>query len=258
MVFKGKLSHAYIISSASETARLDSARDLAAAMLCVKDESSQRPCGVCAHCRKALSGIHPDIITVKREKDDKGKLRREIVVDQIRNVGADALVLPNEAEKKVYIIKDADALNTAAQNAFLKLLEEPPEHDCFILCVENAGTLLDTVRSRCVELNIHAPVAEPDEQYLTLAGEYIKLAISGDWAKTLKFCSSNESMDKDAAVLFASAAEKLIGDALCDRGSFKGADRARLMELLECINTAQRYLSLNVNVKHVFGMLAVV
>ena len=258
MVFEGKLSHAYIISSASETARNDAARDLAAAMLCVRGDGEKRPCGECRHCRKVMGGIHPDVFTVERQKDDRGKLRREILVDQVRYMVADAPVLPNEAAKKVYIVKDADTMNAAAQNAFLKLLEEPPDHACFILCAANVGAFLDTVRSRCTELSIHAPVPEPDGRDMALAREYLRLAVSGDRAGTLKFCAANEGMDKDEAMMFALAAERILGDALCSRETIGGASRAKLMEMMENIGTVQRYLTSNVSVKHVFGMLAAV
>ena len=78
-----------------------------------------KPCGVCRDCRKVAAGIHPDLITVRRLEDDKGRPRREIVVDQIRAVNQAAWILPNEAQRKVYLIAEADKMNPAAQNAAL-------------------------------------------------------------------------------------------------------------------------------------------
>ena len=92
----------------------------------------KKPCLRCAHCLKSARGIHPDIIVVDRLED-----RQSIVVDQIRAVREDAVVLPNDAEKKVYIIRQAGLMTAQAQNAFLKLLEEPPACSSFILAVDN-------------------------------------------------------------------------------------------------------------------------
>ena len=152
-----RVSHAYIVASASEEARRGTALRLAAAMLC--ESSGDRPCGDCRHCRKVFSGIHPDVVSVAPALDDKGRKRREILVEQVRFISADAQVMPNEARVKVYAIHDAERMNAAAQNALLKLLEEPPASAAFILCASNPALLLPTVRSRCVLLRQNADEA---------------------------------------------------------------------------------------------------
>ena len=142
-----RLSHAYILSSPDRAACLNLAGQIAAAAVC--ERGTDAPCGRCRGCRKARSGVHPDIIHVRREEG-----RQFLSVDQIRAMTADAYVLPNEAARKVYILDEADKMKTPeAQNAALKTLEEPPAGVIFLLCAENAGALLPTVRSRCVELS---------------------------------------------------------------------------------------------------------
>ena len=71
-----------------------------------------------------------------------------IKVDQIRSVAATAYILPSEAEKKVYVLRQAELMNLNAQNAFLKLLEEPPRSAAFILAAPSPDSQLTTVRSR--------------------------------------------------------------------------------------------------------------
>ena len=140
-----KMMHSYIISGDGDAAR-SRAREMAAAALC--ESSGAKPCRACRHCRKvfqgAFPGIHPDVALVERAADKSGKLRREITVDQIRALAVDAAVLPNEADGKVYIFPEADTMNIAAQNAFLKLLEEPPRGVMFLLCAESREKLLET------------------------------------------------------------------------------------------------------------------
>ena len=168
-----KLSHAYIVSSASENARMGKAFYLAEKMLCQSE--GERPCGVCRDCRKVKARVHPDLAVVERITDDKGKQKKEILVDQVRAMGADAYILPNEAAEKVYIIKDADTMNEQAQNAALKILEEPPKGVHFILCVSNPERLLVTVRSRCVLVSCAGEEDAEDENAAAMADEFVAL-----------------------------------------------------------------------------------
>ena len=145
-----RLSQSYIIAAPSADDCDAQAARLAARAVCSGVEP--KPCGKCRDCRKAAAGIHPDIIDVRRMTDDKGRPKREIMVDQVRAMAADASILPNEAERKVYVIHEAELMNESAQNAALKLLEEPPAWVVFILCTVNSERLLPTVRSRCLEI----------------------------------------------------------------------------------------------------------
>ena len=99
-----RLSHAYIIAARPD-AGFARATLLAQEMLCCGTGS--RPCGICRDCRKVRQGVHPDVLVLARQTDDKGKPKREIYVDQIRELAAAAPVLPNEAERKVFLIRDA-------------------------------------------------------------------------------------------------------------------------------------------------------
>jgi len=118
----------------------------------------QRPCGHCPQCRKAQGGIHPDIAWIAGAGEGK-----PINVDQVRALRSDAYIRPNEGERKVYILEGADRMNASAQNAMLKLLEEGPAYAAFLLLSENAGGILETVRSRCEELDlVPVPPAEAE------------------------------------------------------------------------------------------------
>ena len=158
---KRGLSHAYIAASLSEDTRTRTERVLSAAAVC--SASDNRPCGVCRDCRKAADGVHPDIIHVRRETDDKGKLRKEIRVDQVRDIIGQAQIMANEANGKAFVIHEAELMNENAQNALLKLLEEPPGSVVFILSTATPTMLLETVRSRCIEIseNVDAHALDP-------------------------------------------------------------------------------------------------
>ncbi len=121
------------------------ARLIAAGLLC----GEQLPCGGCDSCRKVFFTGHPDISLVLPEKD-----KAQIRVEQIRTVRSDAFVRPVEGNGKVFII--GGSMNDAAQNAFLKVLEEPPAGVYFILICEHRNDLMDTVLSRGVVFSLGA------------------------------------------------------------------------------------------------------
>lgn len=248
-----KLSHAYIVSAESREDGLNTARRIAAAAVC--SDSEIRPCGLCRNCRKASQGIHPDISLVERLVDDKGRQKKEIVVDQIRQLSVDACILPNEAEGKAYIICDADTMNPSAQNAALKLLEEPPRGVVFILCAANTRLLLQTVRSRCVEINC-AGSDTADEQMMKLAEEYLQQVATGKPYELCRWCGKNEGMDNRKLVEFLNCAKTQVADALCRRISLPISNE-KLLKLDSLLSRCLGYTKVNVGVKHIFGLLAV-
>ncbi len=153
------LGHAYIISGAKGSGKHTLAGLMAAAMVC-HQKGENRPCGTCAPCRKAASGIHPDIVIIA------GAEGKPISVDQVRTLRSDAHIRPNEAERKVYLLERADRMNQSAQNAMLKLLEEGPSYAAFLLLAENGGALLTTIRSRCESVNLIPLTPAESEEWL--------------------------------------------------------------------------------------------
>jgi len=152
---RGRLSHAYLLSGPRGSGRHTLARLLAAAMECTAP-AGRRPCGACSHCKKVFEGVHPDVRTETGPAPGK-----PITVDQIRALRSDAYIRPNEGARKVYLLENAETMNASAQNAMLKLLEEGPSYAAFLLLAENAGGLLETVRSRCEALPLSpAPLPE--------------------------------------------------------------------------------------------------
>lgn len=140
-----RLSHAYIIEGRYGMGKHTLAMQIAAAQSCLAkdDENAPLPCGKCRNCQKILEGKSPDVILVSREK---GKV--QMTVDVVRPIRTDVLTPPNDLDTKVYIIEDAHTMNVQAQNALLLTLEEPPEYVLFLLLCEDAGNMLETVRSR--------------------------------------------------------------------------------------------------------------
>ena len=252
----GRLPHACLISAPTQEACLKKARELAAAAVCSGEGT--KPCGVCRDCRKAQANIHPDVITLSRLTDDKGKQKQNITVDQIRALSADALILPNEAGRKVYILEEAETMNPAAQNAALKLLEEPPSGVVFLLCTTKPMQLLETVRSRCALLKLSGEsVPGAAEDAAELAAAYLKTVNSRDPAQIFRWCARNENLDPQAMAAFLEALRTRLTDMLCRREKSGRLSAAELMALCALSDRCTRYLKVNTNVKQLFGLLAV-
>lgn len=250
------VSQSCIVSARTMSTAVNKAVELASAAVC--SGTGKRPCGVCRNCRKALHGIHPDVITIDLPLDDKGRQKKEILVDQIRAMISDAYIMPNEAERKVYIVANADSMNIAAQNAALKLLEEPPAGVVILLCAVNTRQLLPTVRSRCTEVSCGGDMQESDSEFVKLAGEYLETVARGPKSEQCAFCFANELMDTLSAMSFISCTLDMLVDMLSGRIDAMGMSKERLMELCALMTKCGDYLKVNTGVKHVFGLLAVV
>lgn len=239
-----KMLHACILTGAARERLVERARELAAQTVCEAAESL-RPCRRCRHCRKTLEGIHPDVSTVERLRDREGKLRRELVVDQIRALAAEAAVLPNEAHSKVYILPEAERMNENAQNAFLKLLEEPPAFVRFLLCAENAAVLLPTVRSRCALLHVQGAGEAPQGAARARAQAYLKSL--GKPSEQLRCCAAMEKLEPAELRETLEAMQELAPETL--EGSALLALEAELERLLG-------WMKVNVSVRHILSMLS--
>lgn len=147
---KGKLSHFYLISGPAGSGRHTLADLVAKALLC---EEPDGPCGHCRACRKVESHTHPDYILA----DDPSS--RTVKVSFVRDIRSDMFIRPNEGVKKIYLFPRAQDMGLEAQNALLKVLEEPPAYGVFLLLTDNPDKLLPTIRSRCVELKMQ-PLSE--------------------------------------------------------------------------------------------------
>lgn len=222
----GRVTHSYLLCGPEGSGRHTLARILAAAMQCTG--TGELPCGVCAACRKVMDGQHPDVIPVN-DPDHK-----QISVDIIRRMRADMFIRPNEGKRKIYILEQD--MGEAAQNALLKVLEEPPTYGVFLILAPSAERLLATIRSRCTELKLSplaaeealpvlrarfpAQAEEACRAALVHAGGYLGQAVarleSGKAEHTDAFAAAFAGRDALAMLALLLPMEKFKRDALTD------------------------------------------
>lgn len=259
---RGALSHALLFTGPGD--RLAAARFAASAFQCVGPERD-RPCGVCPACRKVREDIHPDVSTVRDEE------HKFIAVDVVREVRKDAYIRPNEGERKVYLFPDCALLTEQDQNVLLKLVEEGPPYAAFLFCAENPAAVLQTLRSRCVELKLQpkAPQGrEEDEEGEALCrcllrrkrGSAAELAVRLEKKKLSRenlsaLLERSEALLSQALVLtYGGTAGD--GDRALAEELGKRLTKTQLVRTIELMKQYRRECGYNVGPGHVLGALA--
>ena len=168
-----RFPQAILLTGQAGSGKMRLALWLASALLCTAEDG--RPCGRCAACRKIDDRAHPDLIVV-----DEGDA--DLPVALARRLRQEASILPNEGARKIFILRHAHQFNVSAQNAMLKLLEEPPRYAFFLLTSEQPDALLETIRSRCARFQLAppAPTASDEAEYLPALSGFAAALAGGD------------------------------------------------------------------------------
>lgn len=154
-ITEGRLSHAYLFCGPRGTGKTTMARILAKALLCRNAEAARAegasgcmPDGTCEECELIAEGNHPDVYELDAASRTGVDNVREEIINSVN-------FAPVRGKYKIYIIDEVHMLTTAAFNALLKTLEEPPSHVIFVLCTTDPQKILETILSRCQRFDFH-------------------------------------------------------------------------------------------------------
>ncbi len=194
----GRLPHAIILEGSSAEERMKLAKKIAAALVC--GEKTDAPCGVCPHCIKSAADSHADVLVYSVE--DKPKAFKVDIVREIRNK---AYIIPNEADRKVFILENSHTMGVEGQNAILKILEEPPSFVNFIMLCSSKSGFLPTVLSRATVYSLGENQAAgddsmPREKVVEAAKEF---ALASGALDKIEIVKSAGMFEKDAKLLRA-------------------------------------------------------
>lgn len=157
-----RVGHAYLFCGPRGTGKTTSARLLAKAINCLHEDPAQRPCGQCAVCKAVSEGRFLDLIEIDAASNTG--------VDDMRDLRDKINFSPSQGRMKIYIIDEVHMLSTAAFNALLKTLEEPPAHAMFVLATTEEHKVPITIKSRCQQFNFRLlTIGEISERLAWLA-----------------------------------------------------------------------------------------
>lgn len=160
----GKAGHAYIFSGPEGIGKKRTASAFASALMC--SDFSNDSCGVCKECRLTFGNAHPDLKTVDYSIDKDGKVKASISVEAMREFKNEVYLKPFSSSRKIYILDNCEKMTVEAQNALLKVLEEPPSYITIIMICNNLSKLLSTIVSRAVLVKFSFLSAENVEIFL--------------------------------------------------------------------------------------------
>ena len=156
------LSHAYILNGKSSSGKHTLALSVTAALNCEERAQAALPCMRCSTCKRIFAGQFTDLKVLSLQG-----AKASIGVDEVRLMREDMFLSASESEYKAYIFEDADKLTVQAQNALLKVLEEPINKTIVFLLCESADKLLSTIRSRAPMITMEYLCAEAIDRYLS-------------------------------------------------------------------------------------------
>lgn len=224
-VQSGRLSHAYLFIGTRGTGKTTCAKILAKAVNC-EHPVNGNPCNECAACRGIDDGSVMDVVEIDAASNNS--------VDNVRALRDEAVFSPASVKKRVYIIDEVHMLSTAAFNALLKILEEPPEHLMFILATTELRKVPATILSRCQRYSFRRITVPVLSERLNLIAEKEGLELKNDASSLLARLADGSFRDGISLLDQCSGAQVIDTDTVLSAMGLAG--NRRVAELLSAIS----------------------
>lgn len=251
--------HAYIVGGPEHVGKTTLALAFALALMCPDRDARGGACGQCATCRRIIRGTHPDVSNfdlARQALEDKGSSKHTaLTIQTVRTITSSLTLRPLERPWRVVVIDDVETMQSAAQEAFLKTLEEPPPYAVIILLVTDPEVLLSTVRSRCQVVQLQRVATSHIAECLHAAGvEHSvadELAALSEGLPGWGFRAANDPELRETRAEMQRHASRWIANSTYDRvvmavqaADAFGRDRSGSFELLDILAGMWRFIML--------------
>ena len=232
----GRLPHAFLIGGPSGSGKTTLATEMAAAINCLEknNQTSPLPCGRCNCCKRIYEGNFPDVKILQKKKD-----KATLGVEAVKDFREDMFLSSTESDSKIYLIDDAECMTPEAQNALLKVLEEPPKSVIILLLATECDRILTTIKSRA--------------QYVAMSrfeDDELASALLSDSAEARMMKTSSEEKFK-SLIMSADGrlglAKALLGKRLFDESE---EERSEVIRLISAISGKATYSNIYSAISH--------
>lgn len=229
----GRIRNTLLFSGPEGVGKFTSAKAFVMALLCRnRDKAGEDACTSCSTCHRVDTFNHPDVLWIKQEKNSLVK------IDSIRATRESLALRPYESERNVCVIENAHMMTEEAQNALLKLLEEPPAHSLIILITSKKELLLRTVRSRSLDVRFSPiPLADTEailaelKPDLDKESRYFFVNLSqGSPGKAIQMIDEGYLNEKESLIMFFNSA---LDDKKVPYFDWEGKNKDKLIEDIE-------------------------
>jgi DNA polymerase-3 subunit delta' len=230
----GRVAHAILLAGPEGVGKETAALSFARALLCSSPADGDA-CGVCRECRQVSSGNHPDFYIVEPAGSS-------IKIEQIRDIQRKVPYLSYQGGRKIFLIRQAEAMTAEAANCMLKTLEEPPRDTVFILVSDRPQALLPTILSRCQQIYFKSmTVKELVQGLVSLEGVAEKEALlyaslaGGSMGRALSYASGALLADRDGANALAQALRDCSLPEAMDRAEKASESKVKALFTLDTL-----------------------
>ena len=231
-LLEDRIGHAYLFSGPRGTGKTTTARILAKALNCLQFTDQGEPCGECVNCQGVAAGNFADLIELDAASNNKVEHARDLV-------GAVHGGLSANGKRKVYVVDEVHMLTTAASNALLKTLEEPPDHVVFILATTDPNKVLPTIRSRTQHLEFTLLTNDVLREHLTEIAGREGVEVDADALEAVVrqgAGSARDAMSKlDIAIAVGTEGSNHHLDSASVLAAFGGTGFERRMTVLQAV-----------------------
>ena len=248
MASGGSTPHGFILEGPAHVDKTAVAKAFAMALLC--PVSPGAGCGRCATCHKILHENHIDCTVLRAGKAENSKVK------SIKDADIERLIQrlgtkPYDGDRNIGIVESAETMTHRACNRLLKTLEEPPAGTVIMLLTDNAQSLPETIRSRCVLERVQAGAGESVSAFLEEARRLVYELVEGAPYYRLKETLDRLNLDKEAALAFLDSMEQVYGELLRGHGSRRELFRREsIYQAVHLVEAAKNDIRDNISVRY--------